>query len=149
MSTKKILISISAFALMGIVVGLTTTSFSSASYYSDSALRGSDCTPDRHKAMEEAFANNDYNAWLELMTGKGIVKDIVNEENFHLFADMHNLREQGDIEGANEIRAELGLGVGRGMHRGYDQGRHDHESCEDECNFEHMNIEHGYKTLNN
>jgi len=60
--------------------------------------------------MTEAFQNNDYEAWVNLMEGKGRVKDIITEENFDKFVEMHNLKLAGDIEGAKAIAEELGLG---------------------------------------
>ncbi len=74
--------------------------------------------------MTEAFAENDYNTWKDLMSGKGRVTDVVNEDNFAQFAEAHRLGLAGDVEGANVIRAELGLRTGGGerMGAGHEKG---------------------------
>lgn len=59
-------------------------------------------------AVQEALEGNDYNAWMELMGDRPVMENI-NEENFAKFVEMHNLLKEGDKEGANNIREELGL----------------------------------------
>jgi len=99
---KKLLII--ASLVLGAGVLFTTTS--SALAYN--------CTPERHEAMTRAFENKDYNAWKELRQGKGKVTQVVNEGNFNRFAEMHRLRLEGKTDEANQIRTELGLGMGKG-----------------------------------
>ena len=60
--------------------------------------------------MEKAFETKDYNAWKELMNGRGRATQVVNKDNFAKFAQIHELMEEGKIDEANKIRAELGLG---------------------------------------
>jgi len=84
---------------------------------------------ERHAAMEEAFDNLDYEAWINLMDGKGRVTEVITEENFETFAKIHEARENDDLETANALRAELGLGQknGQGRENGgrnMDQGMH-------------------------
>lgn len=78
---------------------------------------------ERHAAMTEAFANKDYNAWKNLMAGRGRVSQVVNEGNFAKFAEARQLMLEGNTEKANQIRAELGLnqrnGAGGGFGNGY------------------------------
>lgn len=38
----------------------------------------------------------------------------INEKNFDRFSEMHRLMADGDYQGAQKIRTELGLGRGRG-----------------------------------
>lgn len=79
---------------------------------------------ERHEAMETAFDNLDYDAWVNLMDGKGRVTEIINENNFATFAQIHEARENDDMKTVDALRAELGLGQkdgkGRrdGMHKG-------------------------------
>lgn len=83
-------------------------------YRGDPTVKGPYYSEERHKAMEKAFANNDYNAWKSLMNGRGRVLQVVNKDNFSKFVPIHKLVEQGKIAEANKIRAELGLGLKNG-----------------------------------
>ena len=72
-----------------------------------------------------AFETKDYNAWKNLMQGRGRVTQVVNEQNFSSFAEMHKLRLEGKFDEANKIRQDLGLGVhsGAGQMQGKGYGR--------------------------
>jgi len=72
--------------------------------------------------MEQAFENNDFQAWSNLMQGKGKVIQVVNESNFARFAEAHKLAEEGKMDEAKQIRTELGLGLGNGSGNGQGQG---------------------------
>jgi len=87
-------------------------------YRGDPGVEGPECTEERHQEMEQAFENNDYQAWKNLMQGKGRVIQVVNEDNFARFAEAHKLAEEGDVDGAKQIREELGLGLGNGSGQG-------------------------------
>ncbi len=99
-------------------------SFSSA-YRGDYTQKGPNYSPERHEAMEEAFENNNYGAWKSLMeqNSRGRVMDVINEDNFYRFSEMHELMEEGKYEEANQIRSELGLGIRNREGRGRGQGR--------------------------
>jgi hypothetical protein len=84
-----------------------------SAYQGDPTVTGPNYSADRHEAMEQAFADGDYEAWKELMDGKGRVAEMVTDENFDEFARAHELAETGDLEGAQEIRQELGLSQGQ------------------------------------
>ena len=75
------------------------------------------CTPERRAQIEKALETNDYNAWKNLMDGRGRVAQVINEGNFSKFVEMHKLMKEGKTEEAQTIRKELGLGEGRGMGR--------------------------------
>ena len=96
-------------------------------YKGDPTIQGLNYSPERHEAMEEAFETNNYEAWAELMDGKGRVIQLINADNFAQFAEAHELAENGDLEGAKAIRTELGLGMkdgsGQGQGRGQGQGQ--------------------------
>jgi hypothetical protein len=84
------------------------------------------CDPERHETLEAAMEDGDYATWLETMDGRGRITQVVTEENFDTFVDMHEAMEEGDYDRAQELRKELGLGVrpqdGTGF-RGEGQGR--------------------------
>ena len=111
--------------LLGITlmaVSVATASTASA-YQGDPAVQGPDHSPERHEAMEQAFETNDYAAWKELMNGKGRVTQVVTADNFSRFAEAHELAENGQLEEAKAVRAELGLGLKDGSGRGQGQGQ--------------------------
>jgi len=122
MKRNKLIVSVAVLTLM-----LTAGATSVFAYQGDYTQKGPIDSPERHEAMEEAFANNDYNAWKELMNGRGRVKEVINSDNFAQFAEAHNLAEAGKYDEADEIRKELGLRakddkqVGAGYGRGNGQ----------------------------
>ena len=127
MKTKKMFLSISALALMGIIAFAAANS--ALAYQGDYTKKGPNYTAERHEAMEKAFASNDYNAWKNLMAGRGRVTQVVNQNNFARFAEAHKLAEEGKYAEADVIRKELGLrmsngqAVGAGFSQGLGRGR--------------------------
>lgn len=129
MNTKKLVYGISALALTAFVGTLIVGSV--YAYQGDYTKKGPNYTPERHEAMEKAFDNNDYNAWKNLMQGRGKVMQVITKDNFAQFAKAHALAEQGKFAEADAIREDLGLrtrngqktglgngqGMGLGMHR--------------------------------
>lgn len=127
MNTKKLFYGISALALTAFVGTLIVGSV--YAYQGDYSKKGPNYTPERHEAMEQAFAKNDYNAWKNLMQGRGRVLQVVTKDNFAQFAKAHDLADQGKLAEADAIRESLGLrthngqttgmgyGQGMGMHR--------------------------------
>jgi len=115
-NSTKLLGGTFAFAIMA-----ATVISPSLAYRGDPSVEGPDCSAERHAVMEEAFQNNDYAAWKELMNSKGRVTQVVNADNFARFAEAHKLAEEGNLEEAKVIRAELGLGLKNGS--GKDQGQ--------------------------
>lgn len=111
MNNKKIILGISAVALAGATI---LTSAKVMAYQGDYTKEGPDCDAEKHAEMEAAFENNDYNAWADLMEGKGRVTQVVNEQNFYRFAEAHKLGEEGNYTAADEIRQELGLKTSNG-----------------------------------
>ena len=93
----------------------------SLAYRGDPSVQGPDCSDERHAIMEEAFQSNNYEAWKELMNGKGRVTQVVNADNFASFAEAHKLAEEGNLEEAKTIRAEIGLGLKNGSGRDHGQ----------------------------
>ena len=106
------------FALVIAAVAIASPSLA---YRGDPSDEGPNCSPERHEIMEKAFQDNDYEAWKELMNGKGRVTQVINTDNFARFAEAHQLAEEGNLEEARTIRADLGLGLKNG--NGRDQGQ--------------------------
>lgn len=116
---KKTFLIVSALVLgTGALLVSTPNVFA---YRGDASVTGPNYTPERHEKMEKVLENKDFSSWKELMQGMGRVTTIVNEQNFNRFAEMHQLREEGKINEANQIRQELGLGINKGMGRGYNR----------------------------
>jgi len=109
MNKKSIFIGVTALILGGLAI----LPSSIQAYQGNPSVKGPNYTPERHEAMEKAFANNDYNSWKELMSGKGRVIQVINQSNFSRFAQAHKLAKEGKLEEAKKIRQELGLGLGK------------------------------------
>jgi len=122
MKNTKLIVGVTALALM-----LTVGASSAFAYQGDYTKEGPNSTPERHEVMENAFTANDYSAWKELMTGRGRVVNVINQDNFAQFAEAHRLADAGDYDDADAIRQELGLRtkngekVGAGFRRGMGQ----------------------------
>ena len=119
MENKKMfgLLSLGIIALLG--VSLVTA------YRGDYSATGPDYSEERYEAMQDAFDNLDYSAWVALMSESGRnprVLDVVTEDNFARFAEAHEAGKAKDSERASELRAELGLKNGVGSQDGYGFG---------------------------
>jgi len=121
MKNTKIILGISALTL---IAGAILTTSDVSAYQGNYTQKGPNCNPERHEAMEQAFENNDYQAWTDLMEGRGRVTQIVNEDNFARFSEAHRLAEEGNYDAADAIRQELGLRTRNGekVGAGYRQG---------------------------
>lgn len=110
------------FTLTTLLVGSALIVSQASAYQGNPAIKGPNYTQERHEAMTKAFANNDYNAWKNLMSGRGKVTQVVNAQNFERFAQAHKLALEGKTEAANKLRAELGLGLHNGSGNGQGMG---------------------------
>lgn len=119
MNTKKLLYGFSALALMA--AAGTIVAGQALAYQGDYTKKGPNYTPERHEAMEKAFDNNDYDAWKNLMQGKGRVTQVITKDNFAKFAQAHKLAEQGKSAEADAIRKDLGLRMRDGQGMGYNR----------------------------
>ena len=108
MTKKGIVLGILGLAVAGAVAYST----GALAYRGDANKTGPNYSPERHEQMQKAFENNDYNAWKNLMNGRGRVSEAVNEGNFNRFAEMRRLMKEDKTDEANKIRQELGLGQG-------------------------------------
>lgn len=116
MTEKKL--TIGAAALVAVIATAGFVGISSA-YQGDPSVQGPNVDTETHEAMLDAFENKDYEAWLanKPSQGKGRMMDVVNnQENFEKFVEIREARLAGNTEKADELRAELGLGLGQGMH---------------------------------
>lgn len=120
------------FSLLALLfVGIVTAGMVNA-YRGDSTIEGPNFNAEVHDQLENALENRDYDLWISIREENnfpmnGRMFEVVNEDNFDLFVDMHEAMEAGDIETANTIRAELGLGQGmmkRGQGNEFGQGMH-------------------------
>lgn len=94
---------------------------SALAYRGDPTVSGPHCTQERQQAVQNAIKNRDYNAWKNLMDGRGITRRIT-EQNFNRFAEMYQLRLEGKIDEANKIKAELDIGIRNGTGSMYRSG---------------------------
>jgi hypothetical protein len=109
--------------LAGIVLGgFLLLSEQAFAYRGDPSVKGPNYSEERLEAMTNALESNDYNAWKELMQGRGRVLQVINEQNFSRFAEAHKLALSGTIDEARKIREELGLGVNNGFGQGMGRG---------------------------
>lgn len=117
-----------------IITTLTVSSMVSADELTGK-FRGGDADSARfeemqaqHEAMQEVIANGNYDAWKELVDSRPRITDVVTEENFAQFVQMHQLMQDGDREGAQAIAEELdlpdrGQGFGKGSRMGHGMGK--------------------------
>jgi len=119
MNKKSIIVGASALLLTGLVLtpGLVQA------YRGDPAVQGPNYSEERHTQMTAAFENKDYNAWKNLIQGRGRVSQVVNADNFPKFVEAHQYALEGNLDEANKIRAELGLGLGNGSGKSTGQGQ--------------------------
>ncbi|MEI6587797.1 MAG: hypothetical protein WCO05_02515 [Candidatus Moraniibacteriota bacterium] len=109
-------------ALAVILGGAIAFSNNSQAFKGDPNVKGPNYSEERHDAMLKAFENKDYDAWKNLMAGRGRAMQVINKDNFAKFAEAHDLMLQGKTVEAQKIRAELGLGAGTGGGRGQGMG---------------------------
>lgn len=119
--TAKIITFNTAAALLGacFAVAMSASADTGLGY---GAMRGG-YDEERHEAVEATLEGGDYEAWVALMDGRGRVTEVVTEDNFDTFVAMHEAMEAGDMEEAQELREELGLGLRPQDGSGY-RGKH-------------------------
>ena len=121
-NSNKVLVGSLAVVMMG-----AFAVSSAMAYQGDYSKQGPAYSPERHSAMEKAMDSNNYQAWSGLTEGHGRVTKVINADNFAQFAEAHRLAHEGDLEGADAIRKELGLrtrngekvGAGYGERQGH------------------------------
>jgi hypothetical protein len=68
----------------------------------------------RHEEVKSAVDAEDYDAFKNAIEGSPMAEVIDSESDFARLVEAHELREDGDKEGAQEIMAELGIERGEG-----------------------------------
>lgn len=90
-------------------------------------IKGTCFSEERHAQMEEVLASRDYQTFVNAISQDhrgGRILEFVTEETFPKFLEMHDLIEEGDIDGAEAIAEELGLPRGMMGKRGFGNGEH-------------------------
>jgi len=122
MKNKLIALGTLSIALLG-VIAFTTSDVDA--YRGDYTQVGPNHTEERQAKMIEIFdsveedADQAYEDWKTFMTEDGrtpgVVSKIETAEEFETFVEAKELALDGDVEGAAQKRAELGLGEGQGQ----------------------------------
>ena len=113
-----------------IALGLTVAAIGSVglipqivqAYQGDPTVKGPNYTEERHQAMTEAFASENFQAWKSLNNNRGRLSEVITQENFAQFAQAHQLMLEGKTDEAQALRTELGLGLHNGNGRGQGNG---------------------------
>lgn len=106
--------------VLTLVFGFIATNKALA-YRGNPAVQGPNCSAEQYQAVQKAIENKDYNTWKKLMGGRGIARVIDNQAEFNKFLQMRKLMLEKKYDEAAKIRAELGLGIGGGVGRGYNR----------------------------
>ena len=119
-------------SLIMMVLGVLAIAGVVFAYRGDYTTQGPNYSEERHEIMDKAFEQNDYATWVQEMQSanpNSRVLQIVNEDNFHLFAQAHTAAQEGDYELAQQLRSELGLNNGNGPRdgTGYKSGNQGHQ----------------------
>lgn len=99
--------------IIGSLLAVTLLASTAMAYQGNPDQPGPHYSPERHENMIKAIETKNYEAWKELMGDRGRVTQVINEDNFNLFAEAWQLMREGKFEEAAEIRQELGLGQER------------------------------------
>jgi len=122
MKNKLIALGILSVAILGVVAFGTKDA---DAYRGDYTQVGPNHTEERQAKMIEIFENEDstqaYEDWKAFMQEDGRTPGVLNKvetaEEFEIFVEAKELALEGDVEGAAQKRAEIGLGDGQGQMR--------------------------------
>lgn len=79
---------------------------------------------EQRAVIHEALEDGDYDAFIDAIEGTRLADVIDTEGEFETFVEAHELRENGDREGARELMEELGIEKPEGK-RGHGRGGFD------------------------
>jgi hypothetical protein len=104
-------------------------------YKGNLSVNGPNYSEAVHEQMEAAIDAGDYDAWVQIrqennLPMNGRMFQAINKDNFAKYAEMHDAMLSGDIDTANAIRSELGLGM---MQRGANSNNADGKSTCMQC----------------
>ncbi|MBN1778929.1 MAG: hypothetical protein JW816_01790 [Candidatus Buchananbacteria bacterium] len=109
-------------AVLGLII--TTGIVAATSLAADSNVsqfnRGPRFDSQAHQSILQALENRDYQAWKEAV-GNNPIANVITQDNFDQYAEMHDLMQAGKIDEAKAIADQLGIKNGFGMMggRGY------------------------------
>ncbi len=106
-SNNNVLLYITALTLALVMVGSGVNANAQTKTKRTNSLHK--INAEQHQAIHNAIENHDYQAWLEAVGDHPHLTEVVNEQNFELFAQMHSHIEAGEFEEAKTIAEELGL----------------------------------------
>ncbi|MFA4941551.1 MAG: hypothetical protein WC582_03065 [Patescibacteria group bacterium] len=136
MNKNKITISASILAAVIVIIGAASISYAAGKgggngFFRDRADKNppAEVQADR-TALEQAFTNNDYTAWKNLMETKRdeMAKRVddfssqISEDTFAKLVEIRNLMTAGKNDEANKLRQELDFGFGMGFGQGFGLG---------------------------
>ena len=136
MNKNKITISASILAAVIVIIGAASISYAAGKGGGNGFFRDRDdknppaeVQADR-TALEQAFTNNDYTAWKNLMETKRdeMAKRVddfssqISEDTFAKLVEIRNLMTAGKNDEANKLRQELDFGFGMGFGQGFGLG---------------------------
>jgi di/tripeptidase len=110
------------------ISGLTEEKFNQMKNIHQENLERKFQMQEKNDEIETAIKEG-YYAWVKAISdhpNSGKILEIINEDNFDRFVEMHESRKEGDHKTAKEIAEELGLkgpGIGRGFGKGNFEGR--------------------------
>ncbi len=87
---------------LGVVVGAVAVTTATA-------FAAGGTNSENRDAVHAAIESGDYSAFVELVPENSRMLESINEGNFSLLQEAHELKESGDFEGAKEIMDELGI----------------------------------------
>ncbi len=96
-----------------------------SAFQGDPNEKGPNFSDERHAEMNEVIESGDYASFKTLLEEDergGRLLEVVTADNFDTFVKAHNLALSGDLEGAKELREELGLGLGLKNGQGFKKG---------------------------
>ncbi len=73
---------------------------------------------EKRQAVEDAISAGDYDAWLAAIEGSPMadkLKEVITEDNFATFVEMHNAMAEKDFDTAKTLSEEIGLDTPIGM----------------------------------
>jgi hypothetical protein len=76
---------------------------------SSASFGGFGLLEEQRENVKIAIKNNDYDSWKVIMDSRVQITDVITEENFDKYSEMHNLVQEGNFEEADVLREELGL----------------------------------------
>ncbi|MEM4396866.1 MAG: hypothetical protein QXR30_04400 [Candidatus Woesearchaeota archaeon] len=110
------------FGILALFVLSALVSVFAVSSFGNPQARRTYYNEEVHAKLQEAIKNRDYENWKKIreeynLPNKGRIFSVINKENFGKYAELHEAMQNNDLEKANQIKAELGLGMGQ-MKRG-------------------------------